>query len=268
MNPVPPPSSSGWQLPQQQFRPVSFVAPDTINEHTPPEVANAIVRRQAKRAQAWATVAGVTAALAALLTWLSFYTPGGVTMLAAISGLVVGAVELLYLLWAISLLVIIVRLLMKLRDRAVYYRPQLARSATDIHAMHLWPVRNMFGPVQALIETGVPAARGVARLFWPVGYVAWIVGLVWLWLADASLARFQALIVLSVASGCLALSANLLQRLLAPEEARRVVPLGSASSADEAFWSKGIIDVAPKRGPRVVDVPIDDGIDQYYRRED
>lgn len=241
---------------------------DSITEHTPLDEANHLVSFRASMVEFWALVTMAFAFLAAVLTKLSVYTPGGSTLVSTFSHVLVFPAEVFYLVSSALLLWEIRKLLIRLRDRAQYFRPQLSRSATDVHTMHMWPVRNMFGPVQALVETGVTAARGPGWLFWPVGYFTWIVGLIWFLLADGARAHFQALVLLTVSAFCMKLAASLLQRVLKREETYRLIPPGSARGNDDAFWSRGIIDTAPKPETRIVDVPIDDGIDKYYRRED
>lgn len=219
----------------------------------------------------WSRLGIVVAVASIAIDWLSLKFLGsflaglGFNMLAFIAKALI-VLSVVVVLWKI------VQMLRALHRRAQAYQPKLERSAKDVRAMHYWPLRNIPGPVTILAETGVSAALGPGRFIWYVTCTLWPIALVSLIRYTIGVERLfqaaqQSSVLLILAFGATAFTARALAQILAPEDTSRAVPVGStARDTEPAFWSKGLIAVEHSTPPaKIIDPPIDDVVDDYYR---
>ncbi|MEJ6020174.1 hypothetical protein [Corynebacterium sp. H113] len=152
-----------------------------------------------------------------------------------------------------------------LKRRAQYWQPPLNRDFVSISTMHVWPVRNITGPVVALAETGV---TGSARYVWFATCALWPLGLIWAIVGDSALTNFQSGVVLCLAFATTAITARTLALALEPESGRRQVMLGR-QAPQPGFWSRGIIEPATsaKAELTMVTPPLDDSIEKLFIKE-
>nr|WP_162933202.1 hypothetical protein [Corynebacterium lactis] len=239
----------------------------SINEATPPWVADALVRRRADGVYRWSVAGGVAAAFYSFFSWLSVQTPGKDLLIATLGQFGAWVAAFIGIIFLVVLGFSVRQVLQTLRDRALYAKPGLSRSAADIHTMHLWPVRNISGPVAALAESGVSAALGPGRFVWYLTCILWPVAIGWFFFADIARTQFQAGIVTVLAFVATAVTARLLALALAPEDHVRAIPAahGDEESAP-AFWSKGIIKPErPSSGETPFEGTAGNFVDDYYR---
>lgn len=229
-----------------------------------PTPAQAAVRR-ATAARKWAVAAAALFAAGAAATWASYQAPGGNALLSIIMG---PLGTLLYVCAVVAggvLGAYVISTLRALRDRAIAWTPPLARSPREIGAMHLWPVRNIPGPVVILAETGI---RGWGKWAWFATCALWPIALLWVFIGTGGVGMFQTGILAALAAGATAVAASSVAVALAPPDPRRLIPGGGAPGAsgadgeDVPFWSRGLITEPGDTRPKTVDAPIDDGIDE------
>lgn len=229
-----------------------------------PTPGQAAVRR-ATGARKWAIATAVLFTGGAAATWASYQAPGGNALLSVVMG---PLASLLYFCAVVSggvLGAYAIATLRALRDRAIAWTPPLARSQREIGAMHLWPVRNIPGPVVILAETGV---RGWGKWAWFANCALWPLALLWVFIGTGGVGMFQTGVLAALAAGSTAAAASSVATALAPPDPRRLIPGGGthgtagADAADEPFWSRGLPTGTPGPRPITVDAPIDDGIDE------
>ena len=261
------PSPQAWQPPVSDL---------TIVGATPRWKADEIVRTRSDSVFRWAmSGAGVFAAFS-VFVWMSILSPGQdlvVSLLGELGAWVFGLCGMVSL---IGLGFSIYKTLQVLRDRATYARPLLSRTATDVATMHMWPVRNITGPVVALAETGVTAVMGPGRFIWYLTCILWPLAVGWFIAADVSRTYFQAGIITVLACATTAVTARLLRYVLAPEEVHRYIPVGAGRERTQpGFWSKGFIpseatDEQGDEGAVAVDKQLFEGtasdfVDDFYK---
>lgn len=250
---------AAWALPVSPWGPAAApIAPQNFDE---------LIRRRARSVSRAAIVCAIAAAVLMLGNWLSLDVLGHPVAGVFVSMLRVPAFGVL-LISGIFLIGNVAYALRSLSDRAIAHRPQLSRSATDIRAMHTWPVRNIPGPVVILAETGVAPAMGPGRFIWYLSCVLWPISVVAFIVTDLFKPTQQALVLMILAAVGTAITAQLLNRILAPEELQRTIPAAdTARSTQPAFWTKGIIEPnRPQGDAPEVTLPIDDVVEDYYRR--
>lgn len=229
-------------------------------QRTPAELAAG----RAKMAKGWAIATAVLFALGAFGTWLAYQGPsviGGFwfivsplsTLMFAV-GVVTGGVLGAY----------VIATLRALRDRALAWRPPLARSRKQIGSMHLLPGRNITGPVVILAETGI---TGWGKWAWFATCALWPLALVWVFAGTGGIGTFQTGVLATLAAIATAVAAASVTTALAPPDPRRLIPGGAGAGRDAddvPFWSRGLIDADGDRGPVTVTPPIDDGITELF----
>lgn len=267
--------NAGWAVPPQHGW-QSPVPDMTITGATPRWKADEIVRERSDSVFRWAMAAAGVFAAFAVFIWMSILSPGQDLVVSILGELGAWAFGLCGMMSLIGLGFSIHKTFQVLRDRATYARPLLSRTATDVHTMHMWPVRNITGPIVALAETGVAAVMGPGRFIWYLACVLWPLAAGWFIAADVSRTYFQAGIITVLACVSTALTARLLRHVLAPEEVHRRIPVGSGREHIEpGFWSKGFIpseDVAEQgdSGAMAVDKQLFEGtagnfVDDFYK---
>lgn len=265
-----PPQAQRWALPPAVTR---------IDMATPRWAADALVSRRADGTYRWAVAGAIAAGFYSFFSWLGVQTPGQDLLVAALGQFGAWLAAFVGIICLVVMAFSARQVLQTLRDRALYVRPGLSRSAADIQTMHMWPVRNIPGPIIALAESGVSAAMGPGRFVWYATCLLWPVAIGWFVLADIARTHFQAGIVTVLAFAATAMTARLLTLALAPEDLVRAIP---AARGDEenapAFWSKGLIkapdaSVEPERiedpGSHAKNSPFEgtagNFVDDYYR---
>lgn len=257
-----------------------------------------VARRRAVAARTWAIVTAVLFGLGAFATWGSYQSPAGSPLLSLLLGPVS---SILYFAGVVASGVLgayAIATLRALAERARQWRPPLARSQKTITAMHLWPGRNVAGPVVILAETGV---RGPGMWAWFASCVLWPVALLSVFWSVTATDVFQTGVLATIAAAASAVTAAALARALAPPDPRRMVPgegdamavsldddadaddedadpelaaeraaeraerRARARAAAEPFWSRGLITAHHARTPKTIVPPIDDAITSLYR---
>lgn len=253
-----------------------------------------VARRRAAAARAWAVATAGLFGLGTFATWGSYQSPAG----SAVPSLLLGPVSSLLFVAAVVAAGVLgaygIATLRALAERARQWRPPLARSPKTITAMHLWPGRNITGPVVILAETGV---RGPGKWAWFVSCVLWPLTLVSAFLSTTALDVFRSGVLATIAAIASAAAVGALARALAPPDPRRLVPgaddalaaaldddadaddedvdpevaaeraerRARARAAAEPFWSRGLITAQRSRTPKTITPPIDDAITSLYR---
>lgn len=260
--------------PQQSWQPT--VSDSAITGATPRWKADEIVRKRADSVFRWAmSGAGVFAAFTVFI-WMSILSPGQDLVVSLLGEFGAWAFGLCGMVSLTGLGFSVYKTLQVLRDRATYARPLLSRTATDVRTMHMWPVRNITGPVVALAETGVTAVMRPGRFIWYLACVLWPLATGWFIAADVSRTYFQAGIITVLACVTTALTARLLRYVLAPEEVHRNIPVGAGRERTQpGFWSKGFIpseatDEQGEAGALAVDKQLFEGtasefVDDFYK---
>lgn len=245
-----------------------------------------VVRRRASAARKWAIATAVLFGLGALATWVSYQSLAGSPLLSILFGFLS---PVLYFAAVVSSSVLgayAIATLRSLAERARRWEPPLARSHKTITAMHLWPGRNVSGPVIILAETGV---RGPGTWAWFASCVLWPLALASVFWSNNAVGVFQTGVLAAIAAIASALAAASLVRALSPPDPRRLVPGDGASlddddldpeepdseegadaraaarAAAEPFWSRGLITPTRQPKPRDIVPPIDDAITSLYR---
>lgn len=256
---------------------VPFAAlPPRITESTPRDIADALVRRRADICYAWSVAGAGLFAVFSVCVWLSILSPGDDLFLAFLGEAAGWIIGLCGMIAVIGLGVSVQQTLQVLRDRALYAQPPLSRTATDIQTMHMWPVRNIVGPVVALAESGVDAVKGPGRLVWYLTCLLWPLALIWFVAADVTRTGFQAGIITTLAFSATAVTARLLRYVLAPEEVHRHIPAGAGREhVEPGFWARGFIPSEAETGQpagdsSAVDKQLFEGtsgnfVDDYYK---
>ena len=230
-----------------------------------------LIRRRAQYVLRSALVGAGSAAALIFANWASLTALGNILLVLAADLLRIAGLAALVVA-AIFMIINVVAVLRLLSERAIAHQPPLSRSATDIHTMHTWPVRNIPGPVVILAESGVVPAMGPGRYIWYLSCLHWPIGLVSFFVADLLKPTQLALMTILLAFVGTAVTAYLLRRILAPEELMRAIPAAdSRRGIEPAFWSKGIIEPANAKNQAEqsarVHLPIDDdAIDSFYRK--
>lgn len=264
---VMPPTQAQWQSSLSQL---------TITGATPPAVADEVVRRRADVVARWASGGAGLFAVFTFFVWLSVLSPGKDLVVSQLGEIGAWVIGLCGMISVIGLGFSVYKLLQVMRDRATYTRPLLSRTATEIHTMHMWPVKNIPGPVMALKESGSTAVMGPGRIFWYLSCVLWPVAVGWLIAADVARTYFQAGIITVLAFATTAITARLLSHILAPEEVHRHIPVGTGrEKVEPGFWSKGFIpsenaDKSKAAGAGAVDKRLFEGtagnfVDDFYK---
>lgn len=264
---VMPPRQAQWQNSLSQL---------TITGATPPAVADEVVRKRADTVYRWAVSGAGLFAIFAVFVWLSVLSPGKDLVVSLLGEAGAWVVGLCGTISVIGLGYSVYKTLQAMRDRATYARPLLSRTATEIHTMHLWPVKNITGPVMALKESGSTAVMGPGRIFWYLSCVLWPVAAGWFIAADVARTYFQAGIITVLAFITTGITARLLNHILAPEEVHRHIPVGTGREKIEpGFWSKGFIpsenaDKAEAAGAGAVEKQLFEGtagnfVDDFYK---
>lgn len=273
----PVPGTASAPIPMSGFNP--YQAPPKPD----PQV---VARGRALAGRTWAIVTAVLFGLGAFATWGSYQSPGGSPLLSMLLG---PLSTILYFCGVVASGVLgayAIATLRALADRARQWRPPLARSHKTIGAMHLWPGRNITGPVVILAETGV---RGPGKWAWFASCVSWPIALLSVFWSTSAIGVFQTGVLAAIAAIASALAAASLVRALSPPDPRRLVPGDGASlddddldpdgpdaeegaearaaarAAAEPFWSRGLITPTRQRKPRDIVPPIDDAITSLYR---
>lgn len=234
-----------------------------------------VVRRRASAARKWAIATAVLFGLGALATWVSYQSLAGSPLLSILFGFLS---PVLYFAAVVSSGVLgayAVATLRSLAERARRWEPPLARSHKTITAMHLWPGRNVSGPVVILAETGV---RGPGMWAWFASCVLWPLALASVFWSNNAVGVFQTGVLAAIAAVTSAVTAASLTRAMSPPDPRRMVPgaegdgdggAGTGSDPDsdvdsEPFWSRGLVTPHRDRSPKTVIPPIDDAITSLY----
>lgn len=228
-----------WQ--QQSWQPQPIGEP-VITAATPRGLADEIVRRRANACYRWSVVGAGLFALFSVFVWMSILSPGQDLLVSVLGEAGAWLIGLCGMIAVIGLGISVYRTFQVLRDRAMYAQPLLSRTATDIRTMHMWPVRNINGSLVALAETGAAAVRGPGRFVWYLTCVLWPLAAGWFIAADVSRTYFQAGIITVLAFSATAVTARLLNYVLAPEEVHRHIPVGTGrEQLEPGFWAKGFI---------------------------
>ncbi|MFC3850655.1 hypothetical protein ACFORJ_10825 [Corynebacterium hansenii] len=238
----------------------------------PPPDPREVVCRRAVAGRRWAIVTAAFFGLGAFATWGSFQSPGGSPLLSFLLG---PLAVMLYFFAVVSSAVLgayVISTLRALADRARRWQPPLARSHRTIGAMHLWPGRNVAGPVVILAETGV---RGIGQWAWFATCALWPLALVSVVWSDSALGVFRTGVLATIAAVATAVTAASLARALSPPDPRRMVPGAEATVDDiddpdgteQPFWSRGLITTRRPNAPKTVVPPIDDSITSLYEEK-
>ncbi|MFD5868441.1 hypothetical protein ACFWGD_07500 [Corynebacterium sp. NPDC060344] len=233
-----------------------------------------VVRRRAVASRTWAMVTAVLFGLAALATWGSYQSPGGSPLMSLLLGPLSSILYFCAVVASGVLGAYAIATLRALAERARRWQPPLARSHKTIGAMHLWPGRNVMGPVVILAETGV---RGHGKWAWFASCALWPAALLSVFPSNSAVGVFQTGVLATLAAVASALTAAALARALAPPDPRRMVPgqgalddaaaaaFADADAAAEPFWSRGLIAPQRRAAPTTIVPPIDDAITSLYR---
>lgn len=236
----------------------------------PRPVPDEVVRRRAGGVRNWGVVAAILFALGALAEWGSYQSPGGSALMSMLftplsdlmyfTGVVAGGVLGAYVIAAMR----------ALAERARRWRPPLARSQKAITAMHLWPVRNITGPVVILAETGV---RGPGTWVWFAACAMWPLTLASVFISSTAIDVFRTGLLAALAAALTAITGAMLARAMSPPDPRRLVPGAGATAAgdgahdDRPFWSRGLVTPPRETGPKTIVPPIDDAITSLYEEK-
>ena len=242
-----------------------------IGMSTPPTLADAIVSRKARTLSRWASAGMAAAGFYSWSVWLSVQTPGR-ELTAIIFGELMSLLgAFLGLIFALITVLSLRQVLQALRDRATYITPPLARSAADIHTMHMWIGPNIVGPVRALAESGSTAVLGLGRYVWYSTWLLWPIAIAWFFFAETRREYFQAGIITVVAFAATAGAANLLQLILSPAQTQRLVQPARATPLEPGFWARGLRPgaaektAAEKTAAEKITGDLSDFVDDYYR---